>query len=320
MQSNASHYRTFRTGFSQIELLVVIGVLALLLAFLLVAVQKPRETARRLDCSSRLRQIGIAVESYVDLHRMYPTAVNGNWSTMLLSLLGYPNEEAQWKEIIAGRVPLEELSPVPMYRCPTDPMAVDNRVVLSYNMNDGEHQQVCQCCNGLHHSCGKDWILAPVAPGDVTDGLAQTAAFSEMLVLDNAVVSGLPSDQPALWPRLVRDVPIPTLKPTAADYQQFRDNCKERALPPGSAWSYATGSPFSLTGPWYNHIMTPNQNSCYSGGLIWYHAYTANSLHPNGVNVLFADSSVHFIANEVDEKVWHAMGTRNGGEVYSIEF
>ena len=38
------------------------------------------------------------------------------------------------------------------------------------------------------------------------------------------------------------------------------------------------------------------------------------SNHPGGVNVCFADGSVHFIKDSVSPQTWWAMGTRNGGE------
>lgn len=41
----------------------------------------------------------------------------------------------------------------------------------------------------------------------------------------------------------------------------------------------------------------------------------ARSRHAGGVNVLFADGSVHFIANNVHLDTWHALGTRAGSEV-----
>ena len=40
----------------------------------------------------------------------------------------------------------------------------------------------------------------------------------------------------------------------------------------------------------------------------------ARSLHLGGVNVLFADGSVHFIANEIDMDIWRALGSIDGGE------
>jgi prepilin-type processing-associated H-X9-DG protein len=44
------------------------------------------------------------------------------------------------------------------------------------------------------------------------------------------------------------------------------------------------------------------------------HVEDSNSMHPQGVNIMFADGSVQTINNEIDPHVWEALGTRAGGE------
>lgn len=62
-------------GFTLVELLVVVGVIGVLIALLLPAVQSAREVARRIQCTNNLGQLGVALGNYAASNRVFPPGV-----------------------------------------------------------------------------------------------------------------------------------------------------------------------------------------------------------------------------------------------------
>jgi prepilin-type processing-associated H-X9-DG protein/prepilin-type N-terminal cleavage/methylation domain-containing protein len=127
-----------RSGYSLLELLIVIGILAACAGLLLAAVQRARASAARLACANNLRQIGIALHQYHDLHDGFPPGTNGapdascdlpylafTWMAYILPYVEQENVRRQADQAYTvQRWPYVAPHPVdqviPLYVCPSD--------------------------------------------------------------------------------------------------------------------------------------------------------------------------------------------------------
>jgi prepilin-type N-terminal cleavage/methylation domain-containing protein len=76
-----------RRGFSAIELIVVMAVIAILMAILVPAVMMAQESARRTACANHFRQIGFATANYADAFNSYPPSVVTPWTVAVIPFL-----------------------------------------------------------------------------------------------------------------------------------------------------------------------------------------------------------------------------------------
>jgi prepilin-type N-terminal cleavage/methylation domain-containing protein len=90
-----------RAGFTLIELLVVIAIIGVLVGMLMVAVQKAREAAKRIECVNNLKQLALAVHTYHDTNGTCPTeqptqgqGQPGGSNTFYTQLLSFVEENA----------------------------------------------------------------------------------------------------------------------------------------------------------------------------------------------------------------------------------
>lgn len=147
---------------------------------------------------------------------------------------------------------------------------------------------------------------------EVNDGLSNTAAYSEWLVGLNEWRGG------AVPPNSVGDPRRQLYTWVAGGTQaEIVRNCEaqqdlsSRTFQKGHSWIWG----FVTHSDSYQHVLTPNKKSCWTGD-DWLHdmANTPSSEHGGGVNVLFGDGRVGFVSDSVDQTVWWAVGSRNGRE------
>jgi prepilin-type N-terminal cleavage/methylation domain-containing protein len=112
-------------AFTLVELLVVIAIIGVLVALLLPAIQAAREAARRTQCQSHLKQIGLAVQLFHDASRTLPPSRlpchHGTWASVIWPYLEQGTVASNWdKERSYHFQPEQNIRvQVPLYLCPS---------------------------------------------------------------------------------------------------------------------------------------------------------------------------------------------------------
>jgi prepilin-type N-terminal cleavage/methylation domain-containing protein/prepilin-type processing-associated H-X9-DG protein len=318
-----------RGAFTLIELLVVIAIIGVLIALLLPAVQAAREAARRAQCVNNLKQLGLALHNYHDVQGAFPIGASLNVATgsknnlsQQARLLPYLEQAALGNAITYG---LNSTAPenstglvtgVSSFLCPSDAanQLPAGQAGINYRVNHGTSivnsygpQDTAGANASMPAPNGPFFLDYRVGVADVTDGLSNTAAFSEHVKGDfsNAISTELSDTyQPGTYPASADQAVQDCLAVIVSDLsKQGNSNA-------GSPWMTD-----GHTATRYYHAGTPDSRSCmFPPQRI---STTANSRHPGGVNVTMADGAVRFVKASVGLVTWRALGTRNGGEVIS---
>jgi prepilin-type processing-associated H-X9-DG protein len=274
-------------GFSFVEVLALLAVAGVLVAVLLPAIQRARESSRRSQCADNCRRFGLALRGYEDAKREFPPGSDAftldrknepprlhAWSSFVLPFLAERPASLEidyakpWNDpggnLAASRADLA------VYVCPSGvqsfPGKQDYGGVMGTAMKrSGDENLVADWAHaGVLYATDDEPHRQPCRREAITDGLAQTLLVAEASDRGTVTEEGRPTDED---------------------------------LAASSLWAHGTNCVLLSS----RVVNDPAVDSFWS-------------THPGGVQALFADGRVMFLTDSVDADMLVAICTKSGGE------
>lgn len=325
-------------GFTAIELTIAVGVIAVLVALLLPAVQQARENARKCQCRNNLMNIGFALQSYSHTFgRLPPGSVNDtapvlsrvegyhmSWIAQLLPYLDRPGvyrkldfRHSAYASANAGA----RATSLGFLNCPSNPRSLQSTLPVASNSTSDS--------------------AAPPADAEVPPSMSLNDWAADQNVTFLSVYAGcyhdseLPIDvdqhgvlflnSGVRWREItdgractiaVGEVTSDLLR-NAGWIAGTRATLRNTGLPINQPAITAPGMPVDTAAWTGNWELTPSQAEELGMPVVDYSRVVGGfgSVHSGGAHFLFADGSVRFLAANIDFDAYRRMGHRSDGEL-----
>ncbi|QDU62947.1 hypothetical protein Pan216_38210 [Planctomycetes bacterium Pan216] len=298
-------------AFTLVELLVVIAIIGVLVALLLPAVQQARESARRMQCTSKMKQIGVALHNYQESHGVFPPSSvssrrndqanwcqqteqpsHAPWSVLILPFL---EQQARYDRFnfdetftASSNTPgstnnhSEFLKGNPVYHCPSDPNTSASPNMSNYfGVQGGGETPNCTNTSTLRvfNVNGMIYPNSSISASKVADGLSKVFLVGETRYQVTRLARG--DTYHNGWASSDKFVASSSLSATTASAQEGIN---------------------SIPGDGADHD-TFNEQSRLFG-----------SHHPGGCHFVFGDGAVRFVSDSVDLLIYQQSAIRNDSQ------
>jgi len=306
-----------RRGFTLIEMLVVIAIIAILIGLLLPAVQKVREAANRIKCTNNLKQLGLAAHNYHDAYGSFPPGAQGPF--FALPQFADLKSHGLGSYLLAF---LEQDSLARQYRLDVSWFDPPNQVVVNTQL------RVWQCPSARANRVRDGSLPAVTFPPEPFNGIAACGdyagvGFIDAVLASSSLIGGLsgPRNEKGDYEgvfganRTWRFADITD----GTTHTLLMAECAGR---PQLWQGRRVVANLQLSGgPWASRNLFFGRGAT-ADGTAFYGPCAVNctndrevySFHPDGANAVFADGSVHFLKASIDIRVFAQLVTRAGGE------
>jgi prepilin-type N-terminal cleavage/methylation domain-containing protein/prepilin-type processing-associated H-X9-DG protein len=316
-----------RRGFTLIELLVVIAIIGALVALLLPAVQAARERARMAQCTNNLKQLGLAMLNYEDVHQVLPPGYVSNYMNIKDTMGVQGGRKGAQPPYLDpdlgpgwgwGTMMLAQIEQSPLYQA----------LNINLNIEDDANRtgrttslSVFLCPSDAAEPRWWAWVRNPIN-GQPVEPICEIASGNYVAMFG---VSEPGVDGEGLFMRnkciLLRDITDGTSHTIAAGERSH--------LLGGSTW----------VGSVTRTVLMPPDHGVgrlrpeHSSGMILGHAGEGvgpgeshgdtnqfYSRHGKGVNFVFADGHVSYLRTETNYQTYRALATRAGAELIDRDY